>query len=170
MMQYFQGASGKVFAFDADVVASETNGVWSFTTAAGFALSTLPTDLTPCLNNTPPGPTLAQAQASQAAMIKEACAAAITAGFSSSALGSAHNYGSQTTDQANIDRACVGGGGLWCINGGAWSLVTHTASQAQVARADLWAHIQASQTKYAGLLGQISGATTVSAVQAVSWS
>lgn len=58
-MQHFTDKSGNVFAFDDDVSATETDGVWSFRTATGAPLA-LPADLTPCPNNQPPGPTMAQ--------------------------------------------------------------------------------------------------------------
>jgi len=69
-MQYFQDAvTLMVFAFEQDVVVKETDGIYSFATAGGVALATVPTTLQPCPNNTPPAPpppTLAQ-QAAMAA-------------------------------------------------------------------------------------------------------
>jgi hypothetical protein len=63
-MQYFQDATAqKVYAFNPDVVVTNTAGVYFFTTSAGVALTGLPTTLQPCPNNTPPAPpapTLAQ--------------------------------------------------------------------------------------------------------------
>jgi hypothetical protein len=53
--------------------------------------------------NPVPGPTLAQAQATQATVLNNACQAAIYAGFSSSALGSAYTYPAQVTDQLNLN-------------------------------------------------------------------
>jgi hypothetical protein len=61
-------------------------------------------------------------------------------GFSSSALGSPHTYPSNETDQRNLALAGVAAvfnsstvgwaTNLWCQDSlGAWSLVTHTASQ-----------------------------------------
>ena len=109
-------------------------------------------------------------KAARTSAMKDVCGSAIVAGFVSSALGAVHNYGSQSTDQANIDRACVDGGALWCVgSSGIWLLVSHTAVQATQVRADLWAHIQACQMKYAGLLAQVSEATTITAVQAIDW-
>jgi hypothetical protein len=48
-------------------------------------------------------PTLAEAQAKQAAVISAACAAAITSGITSSALGTAHTYPTKMTDQQNLN-------------------------------------------------------------------
>lgn len=169
-MRYFQQPIGAVFAFDPDVVVTETNGVSSFKTAAGVPLPNLPTDLTPCPGNRPPGPTLARARATVIVTAKAACAAAIGAGFKSSALGSAYSYGSQDADQANIAVAAIVGGTLWCANSSDdWSFTAHTVVQAQQVRADLWTHIQSCQTKYADLLRQIAAATTVEAVRGVQW-
>lgn len=172
-MQYFQDPSGKVYAFDPDVVVKNANGAYSFETARGVALTSLPVNLVPCANNTPPGPTLAQAQATQNSVIAAACATAITAGFTSSAVGTALGYGSQAVDQTNIATAAAStsGGALWAANSsGQWSLTPHTAAQAQQVRSDLWTHIQACQATYAKLLGEIAAATTVAAVEAVVWS
>jgi hypothetical protein len=46
---------------------------------------------------------LAAAQATQALVISNSCAAAITAGISSSALGTAHTYPTKATDQQNLN-------------------------------------------------------------------
>src|SRR5271156_162679 len=53
--------------------------------------------------NPVPGPTLAQAQTTQATVLNNACQAAIYAGFASSALGSAYTYPTQLTDQLNLN-------------------------------------------------------------------
>jgi hypothetical protein len=53
--------------------------------------------------NPVPGPTLAQAQATQATVLNNACQAAIYAGFQSSALGAAYTYPAQDTDQLNMN-------------------------------------------------------------------
>ena len=70
-MQYFQDSvGGKVYAFNPDVVVTDTAGVYSFATAAGAPLANLPATLQPCPGNTPPAPaapTLAQ-QASAASV------------------------------------------------------------------------------------------------------
>jgi hypothetical protein len=45
---------------------------------------------------------LAEAKSAKVSELSTACAAAITAGFTSSALGTAHSYPSKTTDQQNL--------------------------------------------------------------------
>lgn len=123
----------------------------------------------------PPAPvitlTLAEAQAAQSASLSADCGAAIVAGFTSSALGSANIYPSDPTTQGNIDRAAVHGGTIWCeSSAGVWSLAQHTAAQALQVQADLWTYIQNCQSKLATLKAQVAAATTVSAVEAVVWS
>ena len=111
------------------------------------------------------------AQGVQIGLLSAACQAAIKAGFTSSALGSAYNYPADDATQGNIDRAATKGGSLWCqpSSGGAWSFVAHTATEAAQAQADMWTHIQAQQTTYAGLVGQVNAATTVAGVDAIVW-
>lgn len=53
--------------------------------------------------NPVPGPTLAQAQATQTTALDNACQNAITAGFISSALGAPYTYPSSKTDQLNMN-------------------------------------------------------------------
>ncbi|HTJ89050.1 MAG TPA: hypothetical protein VL356_02570 [Acidocella sp.] len=115
-------------------------------------------------------PALSAVQAVQSAAMRTACQAAITAGFTSSALGAVDNYPSDQTTQSNIALAAISGGALWCQpNNGEWALTAHTAVQAQQVQKDLAAHIQAQQATYAGLLADIAAATTVAAVQAIAW-
>lgn len=116
--------------------------------------------------------TLAEAQATQTATLRAACAAAITSGFSSSALGAAHAYPSAETDQRNLFSAAAStvASSLWCKDAsGAWSFVTHTQAQAQAVLADFNVMRNAAQMKLAPLLAEVSAATTVAAVQAVVW-
>lgn len=115
---------------------------------------------------------LATAQAVQAQSIKTACAAAITTGFTSTALGTSAAYGSQATDQANLLSvvASAAGGSLWCQETGtAWSFVEHTAGQASKVLADWQTYRAAQQSKYASLVAQVNAATTAEAVQAINW-
>lgn len=121
--------------------------------------------------------TLAQAQAQQTAKVSAACASALTAGFTSSALGSAHTYGSNDNDQRNLLNAAMAAQGqsstwttqLWCANSGAWSLATHTAAEVQQVNADWLTFRLSQQQKCANLTAEISSATTVTAVLAIGW-
>lgn len=109
------------------------------------------------------------ARARQTLAVKIACEAAITGGFTSAALGTDYQYPSDTNSQRNIAMAVTAGGTLWCQTGGVWALVKHTAAQAKQVQADLFALIQASQTKYAMLVDEIGAATTVEAVEVITW-
>ncbi|MDE2101800.1 MAG: hypothetical protein KGL39_31430 [Patescibacteria group bacterium] len=118
----------------------------------------------------PPPPTLAQAQTLQSALMKTAAQAATIAGFASSALGSAYTYGCQPTDQSNINTLAPIGGNLWCENSsGVWALVAHTATEAAQVQKDMATHSQAQQATYVKALSDIAAATTVAAVEAVTW-
>ncbi|BCF98058.1 hypothetical protein PPGU19_026270 [Paraburkholderia sp. PGU19] len=120
----------------------------------------------------------AAAQKNQIAMVSAACASALTAGFSSSALGSPRNYPSQDTDQRNLLNAVTASQGQastwntarWCANNVAWSLASHTAAQVQQVNADWLVFRVAAQQKYASLVTEINSATSVAAVQAINWS
>lgn len=133
------------------------------------------------LTQTGPAPSAAllliQAQAVQIAKISADCAVALTAGFSSSALGTAHTYPSQDTDQRNLQNAVsvsIGAASgwttpVWCESGETWSLASHTAAQVQQVNADWLAFRVALQQKYAGLVSQITSAKTISDAKAAAW-
>jgi hypothetical protein len=140
---------------------TETNGVWSQTWVQ-----------TPV--------TLAAAQASQAQTLNSACANAITAGFTSSALGSAYTYPSGVTDQQNLTASILASllPGLaegwttpfWCANSsGVWAWTNHTAAQIQQVGTDAKTAILALQSQNATLQAQVAAATTVDAVAAITW-
>ena len=123
---------------------------------------------------------LAQAQAAQIAIITQACAAAITSGFISSALGSAHTYPSGLTDQANLAANVLssllpGLPSTWttpqlCQDAnGVWAYVAHTAAQIQQVGSDGKAAILGYLTKKASLQAEIEAATTVASVNAIVW-
>lgn len=120
---------------------------------------------------------IAQAQEQQTAKVSAACAAALVAGFTSSALGISCTYGSNDNDQRNLFNAALAAQGqpstwttqLWCASSGTWSLAMHTAAQVQQVNADWLAFRMSQQQKCANLIGKITAATTVAAVQAISW-
>ncbi len=121
-----------------------------------------------------PGPSLAQAQSSQIALLRSACQSAITGGFTSSALGSAYNYPSDSNTQANINSAAgnPSGGEIRCTltpTALSWPLVAHTQAQAQTVLTALMAWVNGCQNKLDTLIAQVNAATTVAAVQAVVW-
>jgi hypothetical protein len=127
-----------------------------------------------------PPPSLAQAQQAQLAIVGAACAAAITGGFQSSALGKAYTYPSTQNDQANLNANVVSSllPGLpanWTTlqicgdANGKWGYMPHTAAQIQQVGIDGKAAILGCLTKNAGLQAQIAAATTVAAVQAINW-
>lgn len=175
------GSAG--FYFEGDKNApSDAVGVSDadFQTAINLATgATYSFDTTGKLTTTSPSAAqqLAAAQAAQTAKVSNACAAALCAGFSSSALGSARTYPSQDPDQRNLLNAALAAQGqpstwtasLWCANSGTWSLASHTVAQVQQVNADWLAFRQAQQQKCVTLIGQINAATSVSAVQAINW-
>ncbi len=119
----------------------------------------------------PTGPTLAQAQTAQIAVLSAACGRAIASSFSSSALGSAATYPSSPTDQINQNTVaqCSAGGQLWCEVSGTWALKQHTQAQAQAVVSDFGVWLNKCQQQLVTLSGQINAATSVSAVQAIAW-
>ncbi len=123
---------------------------------------------------------LAAAQAAQIEVLKTACAKAITGGYVSSALGSAHTYPSTPTDQLNMAASVIASQlpGIastwttvfWCQDStGAWAMLPHTAAQIQQAGSDGKAWVTTQQLKLASLSAQVMAATTVAAVEAVVW-
>jgi hypothetical protein len=127
-----------------------------------------------------PAATLAQAQQSQVAIISAACAAAITGGFQSSALGNAYTYPSTQTDQSNLNANVVSSllpnlPSNWttlqlCMDSkGNWAYLPHTATQIQQVGSDGKAAILPCLTRNATLQAQVAAATTVAAVQAINF-
>ena len=123
---------------------------------------------------------LAQAQQSQAATISSACAAAITGGFQSSALGKPYTYPSTQTDQSNLNANVVSSllpnlPSNWttfqlCMDSkGNWAYLPNTAAQIQQVGSDGKATILACLTRNATLQAQVAAATTVAAVQAINF-
>ncbi|CAJ0815774.1 hypothetical protein LMG19087_02541 [Ralstonia wenshanensis] len=121
--------------------------------------------------------TLGQVQVAQVTKISAACAAALTTGFTSSALGTAHIYPSQDDDQRNLQSAVSAGVAapsnwttpIWCASNDAWSFTAHTAAQVQQVNTDWLAHRVAVQQKYADLITRINAATSIAEVQAIDW-
>ena len=127
-----------------------------------------------------PAQLLAQAQTAQITLVRASCAAAITNGFLSSALGAPHTYPSGTTDQANLSANVMSSmypnlPANWttlqecCDSTGKGAYLPHTAAQIQQAGADGKAAILACLTKNAGLQAQIMAAEGVPSVQKIVW-
>lgn len=120
---------------------------------------------------------LEQAQTVRSTKVNAACASALATGFTSSALGGAHTYPSEDTDQRNLQSAVSAAAiasptwttPIWCASGDTWSFASHTAAQVQQVNADWLAHRVAIQQKYAGLIAKINAATSVEEVQAINW-
>ncbi|TAY75330.1 DUF4376 domain-containing protein [Rhizobium ruizarguesonis] len=123
---------------------------------------------------------LAALKASRIAVLTATCAEAIVSGYSSSALGSEHQYPSKQTDQINMmgsvtDSLLPGqtvdwSTPFWCADeSGAWAFRPHTASQIQGAGADGKAHILECQTKLGQLSVQVMAAASAEAVEAIVW-
>ncbi|MGH8782051.1 hypothetical protein [Paraburkholderia sp.] len=122
---------------------------------------------------------LAKAQAAQIALLSTACQSAIYAGFTSSALGSPHNYPANDVDQQNLSASVLASlmpsipenwtTVFWCEAGGQWAFASHTATQIQQVGQDGMAAILATKTKNQQLATQVMVATTIAAVQAIVW-
>lgn len=121
--------------------------------------------------------TLGQVQVARVTKISTACASALTTGFPSSALGTAHIYPSQDDDQRNLQSAVSAAVAapsnwrtpIWCASNDAWSFTAHTAAQVQQVNVDWLAHRVAAQQKYADLIARINAATSIAEVQAIDW-
>ena len=144
-----------------------------------------------------PSVLLYQAQQAQYAALTSAASAAITSGFTSSALGSAHTYPSGETDQLNLTASVVASmlpgtptiftTLFYCATPAVaavaatstspavaavpavWAFTPHTAAQIQQVGTDAKTWIQTQQATHATLAAQVAAATTVNAVQAIVW-
>ncbi len=123
---------------------------------------------------------LATVQSRKVTELRVACAATITSGFSSAALGAAHTYPTLPTDQSNMISSVtesllpgIGAGWttpFWCADGaGAWGFRPHTAAQIQQASADGKAMIIAAQARLATRAAAVQAATTADQVAAITW-
>lgn len=115
--------------------------------------------------------TVAQALVAATTTLTADCRAAITSGFSSSALGAPYTYPSDVTSQSNQSAVANSqtGGGLWC-SASVTALSTHTQEQALQVCSDFVKWLNACQTKLATLLATVDASSTVASVQALEWS
>ena len=164
-MQYWKDLDGTVHGFDVSdpqqmALMVAMNGTW-----------------TNISNSWPISPTLSHVKADQLALLQQECQSAITAGFTSSALGQVHNYGSQLADQSNLLSAVTSSlnqvdtwvAFLWCGVSGEWSLLPHTATRVQQVNADWLAFRSVLQQRYAKLVAQVRAATTVADILDITW-
>lgn len=160
------GAWSVVPDFRGQTVFDQTTGVSSVVANRGVLAANLGLTL-------PAAFVLANARAAQIAAITQSCAAAIVSGFASSALGTAHTYPSQPTDQTNLIGAVASGlatVNFWCADStSVWGLTSHTAAQIKQVLADGGTQRMAYSAKLAGLAAQVQAATTVAAIQAIVW-
>lgn len=179
-MQNFQdSATSKYWQFEDDVVVTDTNGVYSFTTATG-ALLNVPTTLQPYTGTWPVLPTLAQAQSAQSALIKQSYLSALNtpvtftnaAGVTSTyAFGNTLTAGGSNAQRLLVSIIAAGSAswkaGVWFDTKGIAQTMTFADLQ------NLAAAIEAAETPdeqdLMSLLAQIQAATTVSAVEAIVW-
>jgi len=130
-----------------------------------------------------PSSTLEGAKTAQIAALSTACQVAIYAGFTSSALGAAHSYPFQDKDQTNLAasvlESTLPGNApdwttpFWCADPSTtpatWAMLPHSAAQIQQVGRDAMAAKLAAIQRNVTLAGQVLAATTVAAVQAITW-
>jgi len=176
-MQTFQDtATSQVWAFEDDVVVKENNGVYSFFAPNGDVLNT-PATLHPY---TPPAPTsaqlLAQAQAAQIATLTAAYQQAIQAPVSYTSKGGVtKTYQADPGSVANLQSMLLAFGATQAVPSGFyWVAADNT--QVPFTYADMQGLMQVlgmqAETAFQHLQTQkaaVKAATTVSAVQAVTW-
>lgn len=114
---------------------------------------------------------LAAAITTKKASLSLVCQAYLYDGFSSAALGTAHEYPSAQTDQQNLANAVATGSEafLWCSNTEEWQLTSHTADQIKQVNIDWVAYLNNAQAKLVSLLGAVVSATSVDAVAEITW-
>lgn len=113
---------------------------------------------------------LAEAKATKVVLLQASCDAVIIGGFSSSALGSAHDYPSLISpDQANMNRVAMAGGDLWCAVSGTWSMQTHTAAQGLTVLTDFGTYCDTQRSHLASLTTSVNSAPDAATVNAITW-
>jgi hypothetical protein len=127
----------------------------------------------------PPAPTaseqLSAARQLQVGILRQSCLAAITGGFTSSALGSPCTYPSTPTDIQNLNDATTAAlsgtaSSLWCEDAnGNWAFTPHTAAEIIQVHKDWVAFRVSKQQELVGLVQQVRAAPDVSAVQEITW-
>lgn len=97
--------------------------------------------------------------------LRESCKADITNIFTSSALGSSHNYDSRIEDQQNITARWQASNKdgqprkIWCHNGTELSRVDHTKDELAQVIIDMEAHIESCQSKLESKINEVNSVT-----------
>ena len=108
------------------------------------------------------------------------CAAAITGGFVSHALGAAHTYPSKQTDQSNLLASVMASvlpgivddwsTPFWCADeAGEWAFRPHSAAEIQTVGSDGKAHVVACQSRLDALTNDVLSAATPAEIAAITW-
>lgn len=125
---------------------------------------------------------VADLKANKKAELSAACEADILSGFTSAALGAAHQYGFSDRDQANLtgnvvsalmpDAAAPGWTTLHICGdaSGVWAYRPHSASQIQQVGVDAKTAKLAKLVKNATLAALVDSKTTKNQVNAINWS
>ncbi len=118
------------------------------------------------------GSTLAEVQASKIAQIVDLYNKKLSAGFTSSATGTAYTFGYNPTDQAKFTQLAI-----LIINSMATfpvnipakdnTIVPHTQAQYQQLLADIATFAQTQNTKEHAYISQVNACTTIDAVNAI---
>lgn len=166
MQTFIDTITSKVWSFEADVVITDTNGVYSFTAAHGAPLTNSPITLIPYAI---PAPTtvelLITAQSTQKSLLQTAYKAAVNAPVNfTNAAGIASTYPSVSM---NLNNAIVAGSSAWKL--GKWLDVNNVAQT--FTYADLQGLAAAMETlSWEDLVtkfAEVDAATTVTEVQSV---
>ena len=123
---------------------------------------------------------LEQLKAIALANLDTSCAASITEGFTSTALGTAYGYPSNATAQSNLQASVLASliPGLaedwttpfWCQDAaGTWAYRPHTAAQIQRVGTDGKDAINACIARKIQLEQQLAKAKTLAEVEAITW-
>ena len=111
--------------------------------------------------------------------LKAAASVALTSGFTSSALGSVHTYGSTSVDQTNLHSAVVAAIGApegWTTlesckaENADWAYVAHTGAQLQQVASDWNTYFNSVRSKLNSYIVAINAADATSAsIAAITW-
>lgn len=127
-----------------------------------------------------PPPSISKVKTSKSLEIKAKCQEVIFEGFTSSALGTPHNYPCDDKDQANLAASVLsslypGNPTDWTTmflcqdEDGVWQFRNHNISQIQKVGIDAKDFIMSVRLKNEGLQNMISSALTVEEVSEITW-